>query len=215
MRAMRNVFAAATIIGLLACGAAQATPITVINSSFENPDTSTYNSGPITGWTINGGAGVFQPNAYLPVGTLSPVVGAGFISGVVGTQTAYINSGYISQTLGSKLDFGTYTLSVNVGDRLDTAAPNYSISLLDGTNVLASITQADFATIDDGWITATLTYSSTTSDPTQFLSIVLAKTGGDQVNFDNVRLDHVPEPASLALFGLALAGLAVARRRKI
>ena len=50
MKTMRNVFAAATIIGLLVCSAAQATPITVANSGFEGPDTLSWNSGPITGW---------------------------------------------------------------------------------------------------------------------------------------------------------------------
>jgi len=195
---------------------AQATPVTVSNFSFEGPDTAFYNSGPITDWIqSSSGSGVFQPNVY-------PAAGAGFIAGVFGTQTAYINSGDISQMLSSTLAAGTYTLKVNVGDRADLGAPSYSAALFSGIDILDSITQLDFATSNNGWIEASLMFTALSNDSHlgNSFGIRLARTGGGQVNFDNVRLDfvaaaqqNVPEPGSLALLGFGLAGLGFMRRK--
>lgn len=197
---------------------AQATPVTVSNFSFEGPDTATYNSGPITDWIQSSSAsGVFQPSYYA-------AAGAGFIAGVFGTQTAYINSGYISQMLSSTLAAGTYTLKVNVGDRADFGAPSYSAALFSGSDILASITQLDSATPSNGWIEASLMFAALSNDSHlgDSFGIRLARTGtgSGQVNFDNVRLDYVaaaqqnvPEPGSLALLGLGLTGLGFMRRK--
>lgn len=40
------------------------------------------------------------------------------------------------------------------------------------------------------------------------------RTAGSSWNFDNIALSTVPEPSTLALLGLSLAGLAATRRRK-
>ncbi len=127
--------------------------VTIQNPSFEqiaptNPLASmcgpgcAYNAGnPMLGWTISGvptinngnaSAGQFEPGSFfslpLPDGNI----------------VAYINSGSISQTLGvSVLPDATYTLSVDVGRRNDIiTGVNYSLNLLDGSNVLGTCTQS-------------------------------------------------------------------------
>ena len=198
---------------------AGAAPITVLNNSFELPDTATFNSGPITSWVQSDNtSGVFEPASFAPAG-------AGFMAGVTGTQTAYINGNdqFIYQTLTDTLAVGSYSLMVDVGDREDANNPLYSIQLLAGATVLGSVTETNFATPNTGWVGATLNYSALAGngDLGQALRIQLTKTGGGQVNFDNVRLsftaapNDAPEPGSLALVGLALAavGSVAARRR--
>jgi hypothetical protein len=144
-----------------------------------------------------------------------------------GSIVAYTNGGggNLSQTLGgiSLLPNSVYTLSVDVGRRFDVIAANYSLNLLDGSNVFCtsgsnsngSITAGTFADI-------TLTCATGATVPGGFLGIEL--TGdGRQIDFDNVRLDvttstvSTPEPSALALtfVGLLVSGLffVLSRRR--
>ena len=69
----------------------------------------------------------------------------------------------------------------------------------------------------------TVTYTALASgDPFagQFLGIALVGSVGIQVLYDNVRLNivlpeiYVPEPTTLTIFGLGLAGLGFMRRRR-
>ena len=175
-----------------------------------------FNSGlAIPGWSSPaGGFGSFAPTfAYfslpLPDGSI----------------VAYTNGGGpLSQTLAgiSLLPNSFYTLSVDVGRRLDVIAANYSLNLLDGSSVFCtsgsnsngSITAGTFADI-------TLTCATGATVPGGFLGIEL--TGdGRQINFDNVQLDvttstvSTPEPSVLALtfVGLLMGGLLFMRSRR-
>ena len=211
---------------LLTTGA-RADSVTIVNPSFETTNTLTPNCAgtgcaynfSIPDWTIGGinaSAGSFQPgsssiyfNTALPDGSI----------------VAFINTGSISQTLTgiSLLANSVYTLSVDVGRRNDVAGVNYSLNLLDGSNVFcstpagsnnSSIAAGTFADI-------TLTCATGATVPGGFLGIEL--TGdGRQINFDNVQLDvtsstvSTPEPSVLALtfVGLLMGSLFFMRSRR-
>jgi len=175
---------------LLASGA-WGDSVSIQNPSFEitNPldqpctgSTACFNAGPIPGWSSPaGGFGSFAPTSTffslpLPDGSI----------------VAYTNGGgALSQTLAgiSLLPNSVYTLSVDVGRRFDVTGANYSLNLLDGSNVFCtsgsnsngSITAGTFADI-------TLTCATGATVPGGFLGIEL--TGdGRQVDFDNVQLN--------------------------
>jgi fibronectin-binding autotransporter adhesin len=164
-------------------------PVSVNNPSFEAPATgdggfTSASSGTtaITGWEITtgaGDAGIFNP-------TVSQYSAQ---QATVGAQVAFSNGRTIRQVLGTNLAPNTtYTLLVDIGDRRDTTVPGYSLQIVAGGNLLAQATQADFATTDNSFITARVTFTSGASVTSgQALEIRLASTGA-QTNFDNVRL---------------------------
>jgi hypothetical protein len=191
---------------VLFSGAAWADGIAIQNASFEttNPLIASclgagcaYNFGPIPGWTLTGSGGSWQPssvylNLPLPDGNI----------------VAYSNGGSISQTLGvSLLPDSTYTLSVFVGDRLDNRTTSYSLSLLAGSTTLCTFGGMNAAITPGTFADETCSYQSGASMPSGDLSIVL-KSGGTQIDFDNVSLDvasvAVPEPSSMALLAAGL-----------
>jgi hypothetical protein len=108
----------------------------------------------------------------------------------LGTQVAYAQSGgTLSQVLNQDLaPSRTYTLQVDVGDRLDIAAPAYTIALYAGGVLLAQATQVNTPTVNGNYVLATVVYTSpATVTPNQKLEIRLSGSGTN-VNFDNVRL---------------------------
>jgi hypothetical protein len=187
--------------------------ITIQNASFEmvNPPTTAcgpgcaWNYGPIPGWTTTGLGGSFQPgSAYFNV----PLPN--------GSTVAWSDGGSISQTLGDSLVANTaYTLSVDVGHRLDGFATSFIIQLFAGSTLLNSITGSNAMIPLGTFLDVSFSYVSGVTLPPGNLSIVLS-SAGKQTDFDNVRLTatSVSEPGSLTLLaaGLGLA-LFVFRRR--
>jgi PEP-CTERM motif len=172
-----------------------------------------YNNGPIPGWTTTGGQqGTWQPSS------------AYFTSVPDGSLVAFSNGGTISQTLSDSLLANTlYTLTVAVGNRLDTVtggfATTYIIQLFAGNTLLNSITGSNTTIPLGTFMDVSFNYLSGNTLPSGNLSIVLSSVG-PQSDFDNVRLTatsaatSVSEPGSLTLLaaGLGLA-LFVFRRR--
>src|SRR6266481_2341915 len=177
----------------------QIAPTNPLASPCNGPGFCAFNAGnPMPGWTISGtnaSAGQFEPSSFyfslpLPDGNI----------------VAYINSGSISQTLGvSVLPDSTYTLSVDVGRRFDVAGVNYSLNLLDGSNVLGTCTQSgsNVSIAAGTFADIALTCTTGASVPAGLLGIELTGSGR-QIDFDNVQLSVVsavstPEPGALAL----------------
>ena len=221
---------------LLTTGA-WADSVTIVNPSFE----STFNLGSTgcgtgcaynfdapPGWTIplgvqNPSLGSFEPCGLQPCGT--PASNSLYFNSKLpdGFIVAFINNGAIAQTLGvSVLPDATYTLSVEVGRRNDITGVNYSLNLLDGSNILGSCTQSGSnASIQAGtFADITLTCTTGSSVPAGLLGIELTGSG-TQVDFDNVQLNvtsavSTPEPGALALTFVALfmGGLLFLRSRR-
>jgi PEP-CTERM motif len=186
----------------------------IINGTFENP---AYNSTWITtsggsfpdpdiippGWQGTGQVNVFRPSALaFPNG-----VPVGLQTGVVGDD---IGPGTMFQDVAAVLTAGTtYTLTAFIGSRADfTGSGEVSLETVGGS-ILAS--SGSVSPLRDTFQEVTLSYTALSADPNlgQGLEVMLERTGGHQANFNDIQLSATPEPSSLALAALGLAGVAV------
>ena len=189
----------ASAMALLA-GAASAN--IVVNGSFETPD-------------VNGNWGQF-PNDQVGgwfAEQDSMEVGAGSVYGVTGytgNQVLELDSdtnAKISQNVNTSLS--SYTITVDAGLRLGTDASTASLDVLWNDVVIGSIAPTS---------TALATYSFTVAGTGTVGKLSLLGTGtSDKVGaiVDNITMSSapVPEPASLAVIGVGIAGF-IRRRRK-
>jgi len=236
----RSVFAALIASGTaLMVGQANAVPITIVNSSFENMQVSSSDTTPINigDGTVTDG---FQPvnyyngatqSAWVPGWNSPGYVVFGFNAGLydptasdfnalfpVGENVAYTNNRIIGQTLTDTLLANTqYTLTVLVGRRKTANYAGYTVSLLAGANVIGSDTAGATLALGDH-LTSTVSVNSNLVNPLflgQALRIELYGPSNNVASFDDIRLDAtpLPEPATLSLLGLAAGGLLTRRRR--
>jgi hypothetical protein len=211
---MRRAIAALSVgVFTVLSAPASATVVPVANPSFELPPLATlFVIGAPTGWTTTGVAGYWEPN--LP----------SFFSGPLpdGVQAAFIgdggNTGSLSQTLTEVLTAGSnYLLELEVGLRNDFPLPgNYTIELLAGTTVIASLDQSQISLTTGGFVPVALSYITVDGDPLLGQALGIRFTGGaagGQIHFDDVRVT-ASEPGALAILGAGLAGLALVRRKR-
>jgi len=213
----------ALLLAILVFGCTTSTfanSIPITNASFETVDPlhplnqpcgtgCSFNSGPgsIPGWTLTGAGGLFQPGS------------AGFFTSPLpnGSIVAYDNGGTISQTLNATLSpNATYTLSLDVGRRVDAGLTSFMIDLFAGNTLLSSITVSNSTIAPGSFAPELLTFTAGANPLAGNLGIAFVNPSPVQVNYDNVALNvtPVPEPGSLALLatGLGLAFFVLRRR---
>jgi len=197
----------------------QATPIFITNPSFEiYPATGltacgagcSFEVGTVSGWTVVGTGGEFKPGPPSGITTFFNTVPDG-------TTVAFSNGGSISQIVGATVADGTtYTLTVAVGARKNTADTASEALVINGNTYVATGT---FPALHSGnWTDFTVTYVGTLADAGKPIKIQLS-SGGLQSNWDAVTLDAeapisstVPEPGTSLLVGLGLAVAGVVGR---
>jgi hypothetical protein len=204
---------------VLGCVAAPAWAdvVPVNNPSFEmtsalnlsGPTYGKWNKGPITSWTLTGEGGSWQPDT---------VAARSYSSVPAGMTVAYSNGGTIYQDLSaSLLSNTTYTLSVDVGHRLDGLETNYTLAIYAGGNLLIKSADTSNGAIPIGtFADETVTFTSGANvAPGQKLRIVLTSTG-QQTDFDDVSLtaSAIPEPASLSLLAAGCGLMLFVFRRR-
>ena len=222
--------------GLLAATtAASAVPIVVTNFSFESPDVADGGASQITppGFVNTRAAnGVFVLDGSDPsfAGTTgandlpAPADGEQYISMVAGRNIATFDPLVVALQEGDVI-----TATVAIGDRLNTVnfsnaglffgvGPDRDAAVNGTTTSNVSFTTlagAGVAPANGGFVDLTISYTATAADVGDpiYLNLFAGTTGGgNQTAFDNVRVDFVPEPASLALVGMG--GLAMLGRRR-
>jgi hypothetical protein len=211
----------AKILGLVAAGllAGPASATVILSEGFDNIGTlagagwefrNDSTPGGLTGW-FQGNSGVFPAAS--------------------GAADSYIAANYLNAAPGGQISNWLFAPVLNVGNgaTLDFLVRVAGLGFLDTLEVYfsaagASTAVGDFALLgsyssstDNGWEALSFTLSGLagpTSGRFAFRYFVAdTNVDGNYIGIDNVRV--VPEPGTLALLSLGLAGLGFVRRRQV
>lgn len=213
LRGLGSIVLSAVVVGLAGISAQGA----VVNGSFEDHLVADANANAITfandSWN-EAGAGV----GY----NYNPAAGQ-FGNEETGANVAFFDTRFapvtVYQTLTDTVDTSkTYELTFQVGRELGSVFSGYKVALNtanDGEVASILSTGAGPTPAEGHMVNVTLTYTPLPSHSGAFTIYLDNLTiGASQgVAFDNVTLNVVPEPASVALLGLG-AGAMVMRRRR-
>lgn len=212
---MRFLFPAALAM-MLASGAAFASaPGSTCDSNAQNQvQNCGFETGDFTDWTVSGSAAVLAQNNLFGVDAYNP--NSGTYSAYFGTEGATPGTHLTTDSLSLAQNIAlteslTYTVSFYLSQDtpVTTGYTNYFAVTWDGaTEFLENAASVSNYTL----VTFTVTGSASGANTLAFLS---QNDAGDW-NLDDISVVEVPEPASIAAFGLGLAGLgwAVRRRRR-
>lgn len=206
-----------TLLVALVCAAVVPSFAVIVNASFEDPhlNNGSFNTSGINGWSTNGVAGVWN----IPTSSF-------FLAEAPdGTQIGYSNGSSIAQQTSSVLNVGLTTLTCMGGRRHDSLAGSFKLQLWAGGSVangnvtggtMLSETLYDHTTqAIDSFALVTVNYTSTANDANlgKNLTVRLLQTASNQMDFDDVRLNTVPEPATFVAIGIG-GLLLIAKRRR-
>lgn len=211
----KKACAALALVGAMASAHADAV---LISEGFDNVATLTS-----SGWQIL--------NLNTPTGLTAPWVQGDqtVFNALTGAANSYISSNYNNAAAGGSLASWLITpvfstaqdLTISFwakADLLDGYYDTLSFGLLDAAGNPSSLFYDTQVTVAGDWTQYTLTLAGLGAGTTGRFAIEYIGSAdlANYVGVDNltVTASDVPEPASLALAGLGLAGLVVARRRK-
>jgi hypothetical protein len=210
------------LFGMLAnCVTANANLLT--NGSFESPAVptgsfTTFASGStaISGWTVGGAAGgvAIVNGGFSQECCLFPAESGSQWLDLTGLNTNGVEG--VKQTVATTIG-ATYALSFWIGNVYDPTGTFGTTSTVDvrtlgtGAALLGAFTNASTTPGTQVWQQYTLTFTAVAAST--MLDFVNADSATDNSNgLDNVTLNVVPEPGTLLLIGLGLAGLRLTRR---
>jgi hypothetical protein len=208
------------IVGLIAAAAANAS--TVIDFGAGSGITSTYPGGNGTNNPTNGNGITITGPILLDGGALQ-VTGSGALECVAGTNTARCgDTSNVTDTTAAGLGVGSDR--VTVGQTITiTVEPGFTATLVSfaldaftsGADEEAFYKINNGTAIDVNALATPPLQVTTLGSPTGFTTLTFGAVNG---NYDlaqlTLNITATPEPASFALVGLALVGIAVIGRRK-
>ena len=216
---MKRIFTAATLLAGLCAAVGTANAAIVYTDSFESPDISGESGNPLpTGWVerldISGTARTAQTSAF-PTPFGDQVLG--MFGGGSAVYEVITTASILNETI---LSGFSYSATVHIGKRTDRN-PKVGVIRLAAVDGGGSVTVIDSTTgtpaLTDFSETLDVSYVADGTYAGQRLAIILGEIAGTSggtrhIGFDNLSVDVVPEPGSLALMGLG--GLCMLRRRR-
>lgn len=190
-----------------ACSLAQATVIFSDNFDTENGGHGALNYNSFDNWSVSKGTVDLIGNGFYDF-----LPGNGLYVDLDGST---FNAGMMSHM--EWLGAGDYRMSFDLAGNQRNNAPefttvNIAILLGDGTGAHQTVSLSKNA----GFTTYSLDFSISDLLPFNGVMFSFGAAGGDNIGMllDNVKLEYVPEPATLGLFGLGLLGMGVLRRKQ-